>query len=305
MACPDTWPSMNLTSPAVISRLLATRHLRPKQSLGQHFLIDAGVLQPIIESADLQPGALSLEIGAGLGVLTRELAARSARVAAIEYDRTLAPILEETAGETGNVKIIQADAVRLLESTPIPDLFQESGEPFAVQARSVTCVSNLPYSITSPAIIGLLNQKRWLRSAVLMIQEEVAQRLAARPGTREYGAITVFARYHAKVEILMTVPAESFMPPPSVSSAVIRLTPLYDGAVPVRSVERLFAVSRALFGQRRKTCANALSSLPDRPTREAILEAIAATGIDPTARGETLSVEQIAALADRLPTIPT
>lgn len=302
---------MNLSSPAFVTALLSRHGIRSKHRLGQHFLVDANVLQYIISAADLDPGRAALEIGPGLGTLTRELASRSRFVAAIEYDRGLIPVLEETLADFGNVRIIQRDAVRLLEAVPIPDLFGpadgEGDNPSAdpspaaeILPGSVSCVSNLPYSITSPAIIALLRQKEWLHSIVFMIQAEVADRLVAEPGSRDYGAFTVFVSYHALAEIVLRVSRNSFLPPPEVDSAVVRLTPAAGGTVPVRSPEKLFAVSRALFGQRRKICANALQTIPGNPGRDVIIPALQACGIDPEARGETLSLTQMAAIADAL-----
>ncbi|MCA1596578.1 MAG: 16S rRNA (adenine(1518)-N(6)/adenine(1519)-N(6))-dimethyltransferase RsmA [Chloroflexi bacterium] len=306
---------MNLSSPAVVSGLLGRYGLRSRRRLGQHFLVDANTLQRIVSAADLDSTRPALEIGPGLGTLTRELASRSLTVTAVEYDRSLLPVLRETLAGFDNVNIIQRDAVRLLESSPIPDLFHPQMEkqpddpvgraPAAkIVPGSVSCVSNLPYSITSPAIIALLEQKQWLRSITLMIQAEVADRLAAAPGSRDYGALTVFASYHSRVEIVMRVSRNSFHPPPEVDSAVVRLTPLPQGAVPVHSPARLFSVSRALFGQRRKICSNALQTIPGMPGRDTVLDALRLCGIDAEARGETLSLQEMAAIADALPDLP-
>jgi len=257
-----------------------------------------------------------LEIGPGPGVLTRELASAAHFVTTIEYDRSMLPVLQESTAPAGNVRIVRADAVRLLESTPLPTLFQtdlpgdlESIEPrnawrpSPIAEASVTCVSNLPYAITSPVIAALVTQQAWLRTMVLMIQSEVADRLLAKSGSGSYGAFTVFVSYFTRVERVMDVSRTCFTPPPGVDSAIVKLTPARGGTVPTRDASRLVAVSRALFGQRRKHAANALRALPDGPSREMIAEALESVGIAPTARGEELSLEKIAELADALPPV--
>ena len=307
-------PGESLTSPSVVQRLLQSHGLRIRKQLGQHFLSDANVLRGMVEAARLPPEGATLEIGPGLGVLTRELSSRSTLVVAIEYDRKLLPVLLETALPAGNVRVVMGDAVRLLESQPTPALFaggdppegvewygpERSELPASSRGPEITCVSNLPYGITSPALVALLSQKEHFRSLVLMIQAEVADRLIARPGTAGYGALTVFASYHARVERVLPVSRRCFFPPPEVDSAVVRLTPVPGGTVPVKDPERFFQVSRALFGQRRKTSANALLKLPDHPTRDQVASALESAGIPANTRGEDLSLEQMAAIADAL-----
>ncbi|MDQ2730187.1 MAG: 16S rRNA (adenine(1518)-N(6)/adenine(1519)-N(6))-dimethyltransferase RsmA [Armatimonadota bacterium] len=288
---------LNLSSLTHVRSLLQQYGLHTRKNLGQHFLVDQNILDAIVEAAELPGGGNTLEIGPGLGTLTRELAHHSGEVVAIEYDRMLVNVLQDTLSALENVKIVEADALRILRSEDVPALFEAPG---AAESPAISCVSNLPYNLTSPILIALLERKHWFHSIVLMIQEEVADRLIAKPGTGQYGALTVFVQYHAHVEKSFTVGRQCFYPPPAVGSAVVKLTPLPDGAVPVEDPTRLFQVSRALFGQRRKTAANALMTLDGGKTRPEVMTAFEKAGIDAGRRGEQFSLEEMAALADAM-----
>lgn len=243
--------------------MLVRHGVRPRKRLGQHFLVDGRILEAIVAAADLRPGESVLEVGPGAGTLTRALASTGAHVRAVEIDRTLEPVLREVLGGLP-VEVTWGDALRV----PLP--------------RADKVVANLPYQITAPLLARLLEMGGWER-LVVMIQREVAERAMARPGTRAYGAFTLLVRYHARPEVVCTVPRSAFLPPPRVDSTVLRLwperSPYPRGA--------FFAVVRAAFSQRRKTLANALGRS----------RAIELAGIDGRRRGETLDVEEFGKLA--------
>ena len=275
-------------SPSDASALLRAHGLRPLKRWGQNFLCDRNVLERIVRAAELTPQDRTLEIGAGLGALTRVLAERSAFVTAVEIDPLLQPILHETIGDRSNVRLIQADFLEL----DLPNLVDEAfgGEPGVV-------VASIPYYITTPILERLFANKQRIARIVLLVQQEVGARLAASPGADAYGAMSVFAQFHTRVEIIGTVSRTVFLPQPEVASAIVRLTPAKTGTVPVIDEATFFRVVRAAFGQRRKTLANALSGglKVDRTEVERVL---AAAGIEPCRRGETLSLGEFASIAD-------
>lgn len=283
---------MNLSSPAAVSALLARHGLRPRRRFGQNFLVDANTLAKIVAAGELEPEGRVLEIGAGLGVLTRALAETvgpSGRVVSLEIDETLLPALAETVEGLPQVQIVPGDALAL--SWPI--FLQEQ---FPDAPPSV--VANIPYNITSPLVTTLLEQRGRLARIVLLVQKEVAARLGAKPGTPDYGSLSVFVQYHARVETLGLVSRRVFFPPPDVDSAIVRLTPHAAPPVHVDEEARFFAVVRAAFGQRRKALLNALSGDPVLGwSRDQAAGALAAAEIDPGRRGETLSLTEFARLS--------
>lgn len=278
-----------LCSPRAVAEVLRSHGLRPNRRLGQHFLVDRRALASIVSAAELAPGDGVLEIGAGLGTLTLALAARAGRVVSVEIARELAPALAETLRDAGNVRLVLGDALRL----DLGRLLAEEGSVPRWKA-----VANLPYYVTAPLLARLLALP--LELMVLTVQKEVAERLAASPGGKEYGALTLFVRYRAEAEVVLTVPPRAFFPPPQVESAVVRLC--RRPAPPVASPpEALFAVVRAAFAHRRKTLANALAGALDPPAdRARVEEALAAAGIPAARRPETLSLEEYASVADAL-----
>lgn len=287
--------AVNLTAPSQVRELLTRHGLRANRRLGQHFLVDANILAKVVEAAGLTPADCVLEVGAGLGVLTRELAARAGRVLAVELDRGLLPVLAETLAGLGNVELIHGDALAL-------DLRSLAAHRPPAPGGVWKAVANLPYQVTGPLIMGLLGAEdpAWgaspFRLGVFMVQWEVARRLLAAPGSGDYGAFTVLARYRARVELVTRVSPRSFLPPPEVESAVVRLAP--HSAPPVEArAERLRQVVRAAFGQRRKSLRNALAALPAPWGGPQAAQLLAAGGIAGERRGETLSLEEFAALA--------
>ena len=284
---------MNLSSPAAVAALLKRHDLHPRRRFGQNFLVDANTLAKIITAGALGPGDSVLEIGAGLGVLTRSLAEAVTplgRVVALEIDDNLLPALAETVGELTQVRVVPGDAMAL--DWP---LFLDTH--FAGVGR-VSVVANIPYNITSPLLTTLLDQRGRFARIVLLVQKEVAARLGAKPGTPDYSSLGVFSQYHAQVETIGIVSRRVFFPPPDVDSAIVRLTPHAAPPVAVPDEPLFFAVVRAAFGQRRKALLNALSGDPALGwDRERAAAALAAAGIDPGRRGETLSLEEFARLA--------
>ena len=284
---------MNLSSPAALSALLKRHDLRPRRRFGQNFLVDGNTLAKIVAAGELGPGDSALEIGAGLGVLTQALAEAvtpSGRIVSLEIDGDLLPALAETVGGLPQVQIVPGDAMALDWPFFMEGHFPGSG--------LVSVVANIPYNITSPLLTTLLEQRGRFSRIVLLVQKEVAARLGARPGTPDYGSLSVFTQFHAEVETVGLVSRRVFFPPPDVDSAIVRLTPHAAPPVTVADETLFFAVVRAAFGQRRKALLNALSGDPALGwSREQASAALSLAEIDPGRRGETLSLGEFARLA--------
>ena len=287
---------IDLSSPKQASKLLREHGLRPQKRLGQNFLCDRNTLDRIVRTAQLSPDDAALEIGAGLGALTLSLAEIASAVTTIEIDRHFEPILRQVTAPYPNVNLIFSDFMLL-------DLDALFDSAFGDQQGVV--VANIPYYITTPILERLLAHKARIKRIVLLMQHEVAQRMAAAPGSDACGSMSLFAQYHAEVELVGVVPRTVFLPAPDVSSAIVALTPVVPGTVAVGDEARMFRVIRAAFGQRRKTLLNALLRAPasfnlgfttdDREAAEALL---ARAGIDGLRRGETLSLPEFARIAD-------
>lgn len=281
---------IRLTSPAEVKALLERHGFRFSKALGQNFLIDPSVPRRIAEASGADENALALEVGPGVGCLTSELARRAGKVVAIELDNALRGVLAETLGEYQNVEIVWGDAVKL----DLAGIVRER----AGALRPLVC-ANLPYSVTTPLLAAFIEAGCFERMTV-MIQREVALRLAAAPGTKDYGAFTVFVNWHCAVRRLFDVPPECFMPRPRVTSSVVELVPRAEPPCGVADEALMFRCVRAAFSQRRKTLSNALTNGLGGFTREAVLAALEAAGISPQARGETLSAEDFARISDCL-----
>lgn len=265
-----------------------------KKSLGQNFLIDPNILRNIVSHANLTKDSAAIEIGPGIGALTEHLARTAGQVVAFEIDQRLLPVLEDTLAPYDNVEIIHAD---ILKANILEVMTEKLSE-----YKDVMVVANLPYYVTTPILIKLLMEKLPIRGMVVMMQKEVADRITASPSTKAYGSLSIAIQYYMKAEIAMMVPKTVFIPQPNVDSAVIRLTRHEKALVSVIDEDFLFTVSRASFAQRRKTIINNLQSqLPrGKEKKELILSALAEAGVDSTRRGETLSIEEFARLADIL-----
>lgn len=266
--------------------------VRPSKSLGQNFIHDRNVTERIVESTGIESGDLVIEIGPGLGVLTDRLADEAAYVTAVEIDQRMVPVLRESLARHDNVRIINEDILK----TDIGQIIDESREKGLFSGK-VHVVGNLPYYITTPIIMKLLEDRIPADSITVMMQKEVADRIRSGPGSRTYGAISVAVQYYCRVTKVMDVPKEVFVPMPKVESTVLRLVPLRDEKTAARDDGMFLRCVKAGFAQRRKTLLNSLASAggTDKETVKKILEA---AGVDPGRRAETLTVEEFAKISD-------
>jgi 16S rRNA (adenine1518-N6/adenine1519-N6)-dimethyltransferase len=281
---------MELTDLATIQSVLKRHGFRFSKSLGQNFLIDPSVCPRMAQACGVDESKGVLEVGPGFGVLTRELSVRAGKVVAIELDQSLFPVLEETLSGCSNVRLVQGDVLKL-------DLAKLLREQFG-EMETAVC-ANLPYYITSPVLMRFLEERLPVSSLTVMVQKEAAQRLCAPPGSKMCGAVSAAVRYYAQPHILFEVPRTSFYPQPNVDSAVIRLDVLREPPVQVKSEKAFFTLVRAAFGKRRKTILNSVSSGLGLG-KSLVLTALNDANIPPTARAEQLTLDQLAALSNRL-----
>lgn len=267
----------------VTRHILNAFNIHMSKKLGQNFLIDEGVVRSIVEAADIAAGETVLEVGPGIGTLTQGLAEAGANVVAVELDGRLPAVLAKTLAGYENVRVVHGDILKV----NIPEL--TGGGKFKV-------VANLPYYITTPIIMALLEQRLPVTRLVTMVQKEVALRMAAKPGKKDYGALSVAVQYYTEPQIVANVPPKSFIPAPEVDSVVIRCDVRETPAVETADEKMFFRVVKAAFAQRRKTLNNTLKNVG--APAERIKEVLAAAQIDGARRGETLSLEEFARLAD-------
>lgn len=263
-----------------------------QKKFGQNFLIDTNVLDKIISSAEITKEDCVLEIGPGIGTMTQYLAESAREVVAVEIDKALIPILEDTLSDYDNVTVINEDILKV----DINAIVQERNG-----GRPIKVVANLPYYITTPIIMGLFEQHVPLKSITIMVQKEVADRMQVGPGTKDYGALSLAVQYYAQPKIVANVPPNCFIPRPNVGSAVIRLTRYEEPPVRVNDEHKMFALIRASFNQRRKTLVNGLGNAAGLSvTKDQVAEALEKMGLSPTIRGEALTLEQFAELSNLL-----
>ena len=263
-----------------------------QKKFGQNFLIDTHVLDKIIASAEITKDDMVLEIGPGIGTMTQYLACAAGKVVAVEIDKTLIPILEDTLSEYDNVQIINLDVLKVNLAKLAEE--ENGGKPIKV-------VANLPYYITTPIIMGLFENHVPLKSITVMVQKEVADRMQVGPGTKDYGALSLAVQYYAKPYIVANVPPNCFMPRPKVGSAVIRLERYEEPPVQVTDEKLMFRIIRASFNQRRKTLVNGLKNSPEiQFSKEEIEAAIETLGKGASVRGEALTLEEFARLSNIL-----
>lgn len=263
-----------------------------QKKFGQNFLIDTHVLDKIIASAEITKDDFVLEIGPGIGTMTQYLAQAAGEVVAVEIDKNLIPILEDTLNGYENVTVINDDVLKV----DIEVLARERND-----GKPIKVVANLPYYITTPIIMGLFEKHVPLKSITVMVQKEVADRMQVGPGTKDYGALSLAVQYYAKPYIVANVPPNCFMPRPKVGSAVIRLDRYDEPPVKVKDERLMFKIIRASFNQRRKTLANGLNNSPEiSVSKEIITEAIESLGRGASVRGEALTLEEFAKLSDRI-----
>ena len=280
-----------LGNPQKTIEILQKYGFRFQKKFGQNFLIDPHVLDKIVAAAEIRPEDFVIEIGPGIGTLTQYLAYQAREVCAVEIDSNLLPILEDTLSDWDNVTVIHQDILKL----DLAALVKEKN-----QGRPAKIVANLPYYITTPIIMGLFESHVPLESLTVMVQKEVASRMQAGPGSKDYGALSLAVQYYAEPYLAAHVPQNCFMPRPQVGSAVIRLTARKD-KLQVRNEALLFRLIRASFNQRRKTLLNGLRNSEDLPySREELEKALERCGLSATIRGETLTLEEFAQLADCL-----
>lgn len=272
--------------------VLQKYHFNIQKKYGQNFLIDTNVLDRIMTAAQITKEDFVLEIGPGIGTMTQYLAERARKVAAVEIDRNLIPILEETLASYPNVTVYNEDILKM----DVKKLVEEENG-----GRPVKVAANLPYYITTPILMGLFESHVPLASVTVMVQREVADRMQAGPGTKDYGALSLAVQYYAKPEVAANVPPNCFLPRPTVGSAVIRLTRYEEPPVAVEDERRMFAIIRAAFNQRRKTLANALGNAPGLGIgKEQAAQALDKMHLSPTVRGEALTLAQFARLSGLL-----
>ena len=289
-----------LGTPSATAAVIEKYQFNFQKRYGQNFLLDTNILKKIIEEAGVTKEDCVVEIGPGIGTMTQYLAESAREVVAVEIDKNLIPILEDTLSEYDNVTVINEDILKV----DLRKLAEEKNN-----GRPVKIVANLPYYITTPIIMGLFENQVPLSSITIMVQKEVADRMQVGPGTKDYGALSLAVQYYARPEIVLQVPPACFMPRPGVGSAVIRLTKHEQPPVRTKDEKKLFAVIRASFGQRRKTLANALtngfcyeaeSGKTQRVTRQQVYDVLEQMELSQTIRGEALTLEQFAELSDLL-----
>lgn len=280
-----------IATPNRTKEILSTYAFSFKKSLGQNFLVDLNTLQNIIEKAGINESVGVIEVGPGIGALTEQLAIHSDKVVAFEIDQRLLPILDETLADYSNVEVIHQDILEADVAEVIQGRFDEGQE--------VHIVANLPYYITTPILMKLLEEKLPISSLTIMIQKEVADRMAAEPNNKSYGSLTVAVQYYTNAEIVLDVPRSVFMPQPNVDSSVLRLEMRDTPPVDVHDEDLFFEIVRASFVHRRKTLRNNLvSHYKKKYTKEEINSILEKTEVDGARRGESLTMEEFASLAN-------
>ena len=279
-----------LSNPQVTIEIIKKYDFAFQKRFGQNFLIDGRVIDKIIAAAEITKADTVLEIGPGIGTMTQYLAEAAGQVIAVEIDKNLLPIYEETLADYDNVTIINNDILKV-----------DIHELIKGKAEKVKVVANLPYYITTPIIMGLFENHIPAESITVMVQKEVADRMQSGPGSKDYGALSLAVQYYAKPYIVANVPPNCFMPRPNVGSAVIRLTSWDNPPVAVKDEKLMFKLIRASFNQRRKTLQNGINNSPDLSyTKEQVVSALRDMGLSESVRGEALNLEQFAKLSDLL-----
>ncbi len=280
-----------LGNAARTKEVLAKYNMSAKKKFGQNFLIDSHVLEGIVEAAGVTESDCVLEIGPGIGSLTQYLCEAAGKVMAVEIDKTLIPVLADTLSEYDNVTVINEDILKVDLDTIVAE---NGGKPIKV-------VANLPYYITTPIIMKLFESGAKIESITVMVQKEVADRMAAGPGNKDYGSLSLAVGFYAEANTVMDVPPSSFIPQPGVGSAVVNLVRYTEPRVTVKNEKYLFEIVRTSFNQRRKTLSNSLSNNPSLGvSRDEVQKALVKMGVDEKARGEILTLEQFAELSDIL-----
>lgn len=288
---------MKLYSPSTVRYIIDKYKFHFQKSLGQNFLIDGNIINKITDGAGVTKEDTVLEIGAGIGTLTRALAEKAGKVIVIEIDKKLEPILNETLSGLDNVEIHWDNALKVNWDELIGE---KTGGKFGKGGKPYKIIANLPYYITTPLVMFALENHFNISQIVVMIQKEVAERLTASPGSKDYGALTLAVKYYSRPSLVTTVPKTVFIPQPEVESAVVRLDVTAGPPVDVRDEKMFFDVVKAAFGQRRKTLANNLGRITGGLSKTEINTLLSEMGIDPGRRGETLTIGEFAKIANFL-----
>jgi 16S rRNA (adenine1518-N6/adenine1519-N6)-dimethyltransferase len=284
-------PKKHIATPSRTKEILSKYQFSFKKSLGQNFLVDVNILENIIKHAGIDQSSGAIEVGPGIGALTEQLAIHADRVVAYEIDKRLLPILRDTLQDYSNVELIHQDILQADVADAIKTHFLP-GQP-------VHIVANLPYYITTPILMKLLREKLPVSSLTVMIQKEVAQRMAAKPNSKSYGSLTIAVQYYTEASVVMQVPRQVFMPQPNVDSSILRLVIREQPPVQVEDEDFFFKLVQACFAQRRKTLRNNLTNFyKETYDKETISGLLETTGIDGMRRGESLSMEEFALLAN-------
>lgn len=279
-----------LSNPQVTIEIIKKYNFAFQKRFGQNFLIDGHVVEKIINAAEITKDDTVLEIGPGIGTMTQYLAEAAGKVFAVEIDKNLLPVLEETLADYNNVTVINEDILKVDINALLGD-----------KAKNVKVVANLPYYITTPIIMGLFENHIPAKSITVMVQKEVAQRMQAKPGSKDYGALSLAVQYYAEPYIVANVPPNCFMPRPNVGSAVIKLTSWDKPPVEVDNERLMFDLIRASFNQRRKTLQNGINNAPNLSfTKEQVIGALKEMGLSESIRGEALTLEQFAEFSNIL-----
>lgn len=288
----------DIATPTRTKALLNQYAFNFKKSLGQNFLIDVNIIHNIIEASDINEHTGVIEIGPGMGSLTEQLAKNAKKVVAFEIDQRLIPVLEDTMEPYDNVTVINEDILKA-------DIAHYVAEHFS-ECEKIMVVANLPYYITTPILLNLMQQSLPIDGYVVMMQKEVGERLNAQVGTKAYGSLSIVAQYYTETSKVLTVPKAVFLPPPNVDSIVVKLMKRSTPIVTVDDENKFFKMTKAAFGQRRKTINNNYQSLflNGKANKQMILEWLEASGINPRRRGETLSIKEFAHLYNELKNFP-
>ena len=280
----------DIATKSTTNYILEKYDLYPKKKYGQNFLIDSNILENIVSAANITKEDFVLEIGPGIGTMTQYLCENAREVVAVEIDKSLIPILQDTLSEYDNVEVINEDVLKV----DIKKLAEERND-----GKPIKVVANLPYYITTPIIMGLFESGVPIDSITIMVQKEVADRMQTGPGSKDYGALSLAVQYYATAKVILNVSATCFMPRPNVDSAVIKLTRHKEPTVNVADEKLMFKIIRASFNQRRKTLVNGLKNSPELSfSKEQIVKAIEKIGKPETIRGEALTLEEFAELAN-------
>lgn len=285
---------MKLYAPSTIKQIKEKYGFKLTKSLGQNFLTDKNIIDKIIEGAEIGEDDLVIEVGPGIGVITYEASLAARKVITVEIDSNLIPILAETLADRDNIEVVNSDILK----TDVNALIEEARAKDP-QIKNVRIIGNLPYYITTPIIMKLLEDGVRADSITVMMQKEVADRIKAKPSTKAYGALSVAVQYYCEVESVVNVPKEVFVPQPQVDSTVLKLNIRKEKAVEVKDDEIFFRVVKAGFGQRRKTLSNSLMGV-EGISKEIVKESLEAAGIEPSRRAETLDLQEFAKLANEV-----